>query len=524
MNDRLLKILIVDDEKHISAALASLVKAEGFKALVRSDGAAALETIRTESPDLMLTDIKMPGMDGMELMRRAKDVDPDVPIVMVTAYAGIQGAVKAIKTGAHDYLSKPFDNREVVRVIHRALSERELKRKLKELSNRLQENIPLKETMGPSDAVNRVISEVHRVSGSDFTVVIVGETGSGKELIAHAIHEASPRSKAPFIPVDCGAIPETLLESELFGHEKGAFTGAEVQKPGKFETAQGGTLFLDEISNMPLASQAKLLRVLQEKKVYRVGGTKPIEIDIRLLVASNQDLHELSESGSFRKDLFYRLNEFTITVCPLRERKEDIPYLAKRFLDLANLELRKNVRGFSESALDTLLDYPWPGNVRQLRSTIRRATLLADELITERQLDLKVVPIPELELTPELAAKGTPWRGLSLQEIVQRGVTALEREVLTKALKHTGGNKSKAARLLKIDYKTMHTKLKKLGIRLEEGLRELGCGKKNEEENLESEFSESPEAFDPSSEPQPKSLEMDAPEQRPKQRRLASAA
>jgi DNA-binding NtrC family response regulator len=276
---------------------------------------------------------------------------------------------------------------------------------------------------------------------------------------------------------------------------------------------------------MPPGSQAKLLRVLQEKKVYRVGGNKAIEIDVRLLVASNQDLHELSESGSFRKDLFYRLNEFTITVCPLRERKEDIPYLAKRFLDLANLELRKDVRGFSETALDALLSFPWPGNVRQLRSMIRRATLLADEVITEKQLDLKGVPAAsEVEPISGPRGRGIPWRGLSLQEIVQRGVMALEREVLTEVLKHTGGNKSKAARLLKIDYKTIHTKVKKLGITAGGELNDQSNGKNNEEESLGSEQTESPEVFDLSFASQPNSLGMDIPEEKVKQRRLASAA
>jgi two-component system nitrogen regulation response regulator GlnG len=284
-------------------------------------------------------------------------------------------------------------------VVHQALSEAKLKLKVRELSTKLQEDNPLKESMGPSDAVSRIISEVNRVAESDFTVVIVGETGSGKEVIARAIHQASSRSKASFIAVDCGAIPETLLESELFGHERGAFTGAEIQKPGKFELAQGGTLFLDEISNMPIGSQAKLLRVLQEKKVYRVGGTKPISVNVRLLVASNQDLHDLTASGSFRRDLFYRLNEFSIVVPSLRERKEDIPYLAKKFLDSANAELKKNVKGFSESALNVLFNYTWPGNVRQLRSTIRRATLLADEMIAEKHLDQEG-SCPGLALSP----------------------------------------------------------------------------------------------------------------------------
>jgi two-component system nitrogen regulation response regulator GlnG len=307
-----------------------------------------------------------------------------------------------------------------------------------------------------------LVSEVNRVAESDFTVIIIGETGSGKEVVARAIHEASSRSKEPFIPVDCGAIPETLLESELFGHERGAFTGAEVQKAGKFEVAQGGTLFLDEISNMPLGSQAKLLRVLQEKKVYRVGGTKAIQVNVRLLVASNQDLHELALSSSFRRDLFYRLNEFTINIPPLRERKDDIPYLAKRFLDNANLELNKQVKGFSETALNTLFAYNWPGNVRELRSIIRRAALLADDLITEKHLELKRVDVPGMAFTPKV--QGAPWKNLSLKEILQQSITAVEREVFTQVLKQTGGNKAKAARLLQVDYKTIHEKVKKLGI------------------------------------------------------------
>jgi two-component system nitrogen regulation response regulator GlnG len=316
--------------------------------------------------------------------------------------------------------------------------------------------------MGPSDTVARLISEVERVADSDFSVVIIGETGSGKELVARAIHEASPRSSCPFTPVDCGAIPETLIESELFGHEKGAFTGADIKRPGKFEITHGGTLFLDEVSNMPLGSQAKLLRVLQEKRVYRVGSTKPIDVDVRILVASNQDLRELTESGSFRQDLYYRLNEFGISVAPLRERKEDIPYLAKRFLDTANIELKKSVKGFSEAALNVLFNYNWPGNVRQLRSTIRRATLLAGDVITEKDFDLQRVPVPGLAFTPKV--QGMPWKGLTLRKIVQQSVAAVEKEVIGEALKYTGGNKAKAARLLGIDYKTIHEKVKKFGI------------------------------------------------------------
>jgi len=459
------KILIVDDEENFLTILSSLMKKQGHKVVTAGDGKKALKLIHMEAPDVLLSDVKMPGMDGIELLKKAKELDPDLPVVMITGFADIPGAVNMIKLGAHDYLPKPFDNNEVIRVVQRALTERELKRKLKEISNRLQENMSLAEKMGPSDVVARLIAEVNRVARSEFAVVLLGETGSGKEVVARAIYQASPRSQGPFIPVDCGAIPETLLESELFGHEKGAFTGAEGQKLGKFEVATGGTLFLDEISNMPLRSQAKLLRVLQEKKIYRVGGTKPIAVDVRLLAASNKNLSDLAASGSFRGDLFYRLTEFTIMIPPLRERKEDIPYLAKRFLDSANIELKKQVRGFSESALNILFNYNWPGNVRQLRSVIRRAALLADDLITEKHLELKRVDVPGMAFTPKV--QGMPWKENSLKDILRQSTDAVEREVLTQALKYTGGNKAKAARLLKIDYKTIHEKVKKLKINAE---------------------------------------------------------
>ncbi len=303
---------------------------------------------------------------------------------------------------------------------------------------------------------------MNRVSQSDFSVIIQGETGAGKELVARAIHQLSRRAAAPFIPLDCGAIPETLIESELFGYQKGAFTGATAPRMGKFEAAQGGTLFLDEIANLPLSSQTRLLRVLQEKAVLRLGALKPIEIDVRLLTASNQKLSGLVESGQMREDIYFRLNEFTITIPPLRERREDIPYLAKRFLDITNRELQKNVPGFSKYCLDALLSYNWPGNVRQLRAVIRRAVLLADDLVTEKHLDIKRAPVPGLAFTPRV--DGAPWREMSLKEIVHRSVVTVEREVLARALKFTGGNKAKAARLLQIDYKTMHYKLKQFSI------------------------------------------------------------
>ena len=468
MTEASAQIMIVGDNEEICGMLSHLIEEAGFHAQVVYDGEAALKMMHSQFPDVILLDSKMSGMDGMEVLKRVKEIAPDLPVVMITAFAEIHGAVEAIKAGAHDYLAKPFDNHEVIRVIYRALAERDLKRKLRHLTTQVQKMRPLREMMGPSDAIRRLESEVNCVSKTDFTVFILGETGSGKELVARAIHNQSARSQAPFVPVDCGAIPEMLLESELFGHEKGAFTGAVAQKSGKFEVAKGGTLFLDEISNMPLGSQAKLLRVLQDKVVYRVGGTRPIQVDVRLLVASNQNLQGITESGSFRRDLFYRLNEFTIVIPPLRERKEDIPYLAKQFLDTANMELNKRVKGFSESAIESLIDFHWPGNVRHLRAMIRRAVLLADEVVTERHLDLEKVSAPVLAFHPK--AQEVTWDHSPLKEILRHNVIAVEREVLTQALKHTGGNKAKAARLLQIDYKTIHTKVKQLGISIKEAL------------------------------------------------------
>jgi DNA-binding NtrC family response regulator len=452
------RLLIVDDEIDHCALLAHLMEREGYKTTLAHDGETAIRSIRAEPPDLVLLDVNMPGMDGMQVLKTAKEENRELPIIIITGFADISGAVTAIQSGAHNYLAKPFNHEELLRTVRQILIRYKLKTQLQEQSPDIHENHPLKRVMGPSEAVSNLISNMTLVAHSDFTVVLSGETGSGKDLIARAIHQSSPRSQGPFIPVDCGAIPESLLESELFGHEKGAFTGAILQKHGKFEMAEKGTLFLDEISNMPLGSQAKLLRTLQDKIIYRVGGTRPVSIDVRLVVASNQDLQLLASGGTFRRDLFFRLNEFTIQIPPLRGRKEDIPHLAKHFLEATNKELEKNVRGFSESAIEKLLHYDWPGNVRQLRSAVRRAVLLADEFITEELLDIKGGDTPGFTLAPKV--DGTPWKDMSLKEIVRLGTQSIEREVISQVLRHTGGNKAKAARILHIDYKTIHTKVK----------------------------------------------------------------
>jgi len=454
------QVLIVDDDEDISMMLSALMQKEGLSHTVAHNGETALKMVSTAIPGMMLVDVKMPGIDGMEVLKRIKELDPHLPVVLITAYADIPASVEAMRAGAFDYLAKPFDHTEVIRVVRAALAARERWRRA--LTEVISADNCLRVMMGPSDAVTRIIRDVNRVAQSNFSIIIQGETGSGKELVARSIYQLSPRNKAPFIPLDCGAIPETLIESELFGYQKGAFTGATAPKAGKFEAAHGGTLFLDEIANLPLGAQAKLLRVLQEKAVLRLGATIPVKIDVRLITASNQPLQGLVESNQMREDLFFRLNEFTITIPPLRERKDDIPYLAKRFMDITNKELHKNVRRFSEYSLEALLSYNWPGNVRQLRSVIRRAVLLADDIITERHLDIKRTPVPGLAFTPRI--EGTPWQELSLKEIVNRSVATVEREVLLQVLKYTKGNKAKAARLLQIDYKTIHTKLKQFGI------------------------------------------------------------
>jgi two-component system nitrogen regulation response regulator GlnG len=459
------QILIVDDEEAICALISQLLEREGFVPRVAMDGKTALKELRTAPADMVIVDLKLPDLDGLEILRQAKALDEDLPVVILTAHAEIHGAVEAMRAAAFDYLAKPYDHQELLRVVRRALAERQLNLKLKQAAPQSNGRHDLTEIMGPSEAIGQLIGDLNRVAKSNFSVVIIGETGSGKEVVAQAIHRAGPRAKGPFVPVDSGAIPETLFEAELFGHEKGAFTGAVGRKPGRFEQANGGTLFLDEILNMPLTVQPKVLRALQEKSFCRVGGTQPIKIDVRVLAAGNQDLDAAMAAGRFRADLFYRLNEFRLQIPPLRQRKGDILHLAKRFLDLTNQELKKAVVGFSEPAIQALLDYPWPGNVRQLRSTIRRAVLLAGEVVAEHHLDiLQEESKAWRRAGPPARAQATPASGLSLKEIVTQSTTAVEREVLLQTLRQTSGNKAKAARLLQVDYKTIQSKIKQYGI------------------------------------------------------------
>jgi DNA-binding NtrC family response regulator len=458
------RVLIVDDEAEIRALLARLVRQEGYEPLEAVDCNEALAGIRRDAPDALLLDARS-GAQGIEVLARAKQLDPDLPVVMIAAQGAVSDAVAALRAGAHDFLLKPFDHDDVVRSLHSAMRSRELQRMLGPLSRHVPGTAHLHGMMGASEAISQICMDIVRVASCDFAVLITGEPGSGKELVARAIHQLSRRKHAPFVAVDCAALPESVIESELFGYDAGAFVGAHESKPGKFEVANGGTVYLDEISAIPLRLQARLLRAVQERAVYRLGSTIPLYADARLLVASSADLEVATAQGTFRKDLFFRLSEFVIHVPPLRERREDIAFLAKRFLDLTNQEVGKAVEGFSHPAVERLLAFDWPTNVRQLRSTIRRAVLLADTVVEEGHLGLLE---ERQERHPSSAAapmRGKGHKEVPVKQLVQPTNATAERAALLDALRRTGWNRSRAARLLQIDEATMQGKLKEYELR-----------------------------------------------------------
>ncbi len=354
MGDRLTKVLVVDDEAEIRSLLGAVLQAKGFEVVTAVDGAAALEQVQRERPSVILMDLSMPRMSGMDALPEIKRLDPEVPVIICTAHADLATAVRAMKLGAYDYLTKPFDLELLALTLDRAVERNQLRSRIDELKRQGQGS-SLSERMGGSPAIAQVIRQVGQVAESSFTVLVQGETGTGKELVARAIHQQSPRRQAPFVAVDCGAIPETLVESELFGHERGAFTGAQARREGHFQLAKGGTLFLDEIGNIPVATQAKLLRALEQREVQPLGSARPVAVDVRIIAATNSELGEGVKSGRFRADLFYRLGEFTITLPPLRTRREDIDHLAQRFLDEVSMELRRPVRRIAEEAMQALL-------------------------------------------------------------------------------------------------------------------------------------------------------------------------
>ena len=462
MKESPIRVLMVDDGC-LRRSLLERLRQEGFQVRETEDPAQALEQIRHRWPHAIVSCTDMPQANGIEMLRRIRKLDAGLPVVMATPSPNFREAVEAVKSGAYDYLETPSNNDEVVAAIHKACMENHGPRESYPAEEEGEKDRSLPQLMGPSQKILRVVEEVDRVAPTNFSVVILGETGAGKELVAQAIHAQSHRSAKRFLSMDCGAIPDSLIENELFGHERGSFTGADRAGIGKIEAASGGALFLDEISNLPLGMQNKLLRVLQEKRINRIGSSAGINIDVRMIAATNQDLASLVLAKSFRGDLFHRLSEYIIRVPPLRERREDILFLAERFLRATNRELGKDVEGFSESAIPLLLTYDWPGNVRELRNIIRGAVLLAEKVIGPGELRWRT----DVGRMPPCSTDSYGEGQLSLKEIVLHSTVHIERGILAQALRRAGGNKAQAARMLRIDYKTLHTKMRQYGIRRE---------------------------------------------------------
>jgi len=437
-------ILIVDDEKNTREGLGEALRSPERKILLAEDGSAAEEILKNEPVDLVLSDLKLPGMDGLELLRRTQMLSPAPLFIVMTAYGTVETAVRAMKQGAYDYLTKPVNLDQMELLVARALKGKNLEAENTYLREQLTKNFGMEAMAGKSEAMEKVFELIRQIAPSRSTVLITGESGTGKELAARAIHLGSPRRTAPFIAVHCASLAPTLLESELFGHEKGAFTGAGAMKKGRFELADGGTIFLDEVSEIPLEIQVKLLRALENHEFERVGGTRPIRVDIRLLAATNADLLPLAEKGKFREDLFYRLNVVRIDLPPLRARREDIPLLVRRFLDEFGRENRKEGMTIAPEALRKLLSHDWPGNVRELKNCVESMVVLA------RTPELGVDDLPPAlrGLAPAAGASAPP---LNLK--------AAGKDLLDKALQQAGGNKTEAARLLGISRRTLYRKI-----------------------------------------------------------------
>jgi two-component system response regulator HydG len=455
-------LLVADDDAAVRQSLERSLTREGYTVELATDGQAALDRLRLGGVDLVLSDLRMPGLTGLELLRHVKAAGLDADVVLLTAFGTVEEAVQAMKDGAVDFLTKPFQRAQLVRVIRKALERRELIQENRALQRRLDDLLSQGNIIGVSPVWRRMMTLVSQVADSSATALIHGESGSGKELIAHAIHERSPRRAGPFVAVNCAALPETLLESELFGHERGAFTGAAGRKEGRFELADGGTLFLDEVADLSPVTQPKILRVLQEGEFERVGGTKTIRVDVRIVTASNQDLSTLVREKRFREDLYYRLNVITINVPPLRERREDIALLAQQFLRVYAAKNNRALEGFSDDALRCLEGYSWPGNVRELENVVERAVVLArghtveiGELppnVTERALFVV------REGATEPAAGGEPADYLRVK--IGTPLAEVEQRLLEETLRMTRGNKTLTAKILGIDPKTVFRKLK----------------------------------------------------------------
>ena len=451
------KILVVDDDLVVQKALRRLLGTRGYEVTTLGSGSKALQACKNGMYPVALVDLRMPEMDGMELTRRLKKMAPDMSIIMITAYGEVSTAVEAMKHGAYHFMTKPFENEEVLDLVSSALEQsREC------FLFRVSQKQGAFEIVGSSGAMKTVFDLVNRVAPQDCTVLVTGESGTGKELITRAIHESSPRASKPFLPVNCGSIPENLLESELFGHVKGAFTGAMYSRPGRFSLADKGTIFLDEIGDMSPHLQTKLLRVIQEQSFEPVGSTKTLEVDVRVIAATHQDLQSLIEQKKFRLDLYYRLNVIRINLPPLRERVEDIPLICDYFLSIFNQRLRGNLLGFSEEAMDYLKRYSWPGNVRELENLVERLIILKGE----GMVTLEDVQDRYMDAAPEnvsAAPLTLPPEGLCFRTAVSR----FENTLINQALQRTHGNKNKAADLLRLNRTTLVEKIKRRNLVIE---------------------------------------------------------
>jgi two-component system response regulator HydG len=447
-------VLVVDDDEAHRIMLKTLLTGWGYMIIEADDGSTAIETVYKQAFDLILMDIRMIKVSGLEALREIKAHNPAIPVIIMTAYSSVETAVEALKNGAYDYLTKPLDFDELRLIIERAMDHRQLREENRRLRENLGNHFDRQNMIGRSPAMATLLETVAQVAPSEATVLITGDSGTGKEMIAGAIHFNSPRKEGPFVKINCAAITETLLESELFGHEKGAFTGAHRRKDGRFLQAHGGSLFLDEISEMSLAMQAKLLRVLQEREITRVGGEEVIKVDVRMITATNRDLLQEIEAGRFREDLYYRLNVVTLGIPPLKERREDIPLLAQHFLKLFTEKNHKQIKGFTPHTMDRLLKYNWPGNVRELMNTVERGVVLSrSEYLDEGQMPLGLNGESSRNGMPEIEAIPAE---LPLEEV--------EKATILKTLDSAGGNKSETARRLGITRRTLHKKLKKYGV------------------------------------------------------------
>ncbi|NPV44734.1 MAG: sigma-54-dependent Fis family transcriptional regulator [Firmicutes bacterium] len=447
------KVLLVDDEAKIREILKLVLEKEGYQVNTAKNGSEALNILRDEYFDVMITDLKMPKMDGLELMREIKQKGIKVNVIFITAYADIKDAVEAIKLGAFDYLEKNFKMEELLSVIKQAVKEQKMKDENESLKKKLAGHSSFFGIIGESPKIKEIKDLIIKIANSQASVLLTGESGTGKEMFARAIHMCSKRKNKPFVAINCAALPQTLLESELFGYEKGAFTGALKQKKGKFEQANEGTIFLDEIGEMNIQTQSKLLRVLQEREYERVGGLETIKIDIRVITATNRDLEEAIKAGEFREDLYYRINVIPIHIPPLRERREDIPLLAEYFLKNFNADYKKNIELISMEVIDIFMEYDWPGNIRELKNVIERAVAIAEP---------DVDTLMPHHLRPQLICSKKEKDLLEIQDGLS--LAEFEKYYIYNTLKKVNWNKSKAAQILGINRQTLYNKMKELSI------------------------------------------------------------